>query len=165
MSQSPHSSPSAEHLLQSAVLPQKLFLPLGLIGFPDLVECSLKAVSESPPFLLIQGLADGSPEFVVMQPEGVIHGYELTLRDEDCEELGIQQASDVLVLNIVTIRSLNPQYVTVNLAGPVIVNRRTGKGRQIIFSDSHRYSTEHVLVDQRGASAGQAVGPSSVPNA
>jgi flagellar assembly factor FliW len=138
---------------------------MGLIGFPNLVEFSLKTVADSPPFLLMQGLAEGAPEFVVMQPEGVVDPYELTLRDEDCEELGIEKAADALVLNIVTIRSLTPQYVTVNLAGPVIINRRSGKGRQIIFSNSHRYSTEHVLVDQRGAPSNSSAGEPALPNA
>ncbi len=164
MAQSPQPASVSDKTGQNPVLPQRLFLPLGLIGFPNLVEFSLKAVTDSPPFLLMQGLAQGAPEFVVMQPEGVIDRYELTLRDEDCEELGIEKAADALVLNIVTIRSIDPQHVTVNLAGPVIINRRTGRGRQIIFSDSHRYSTEHVLVNQRSAVPEEGPGAGTTPS-
>jgi flagellar assembly factor FliW len=125
---------------------------MGLIGFSAFTEFTLERVADSPPFLLMQAMGEGAPEFVVIQPEGVLADYELTLRDEDCDELGIENPDDVLVLNIVTIRSMAPQHVTVNLAGPVIVNRKSGRGKQIIFSQSHKFSTEHVLVDQRGKS-------------
>lgn len=130
-------------------LPRKLTLPLGLIGFSEYTEYSLEAVPGSPPFLLMQAVGDGAPEFVVMQPEGMIENYQLVLRDEDCDALGIGGAADALVVNIVTIRSMNPQHVTVNLAGPVVINRATGRARQIILTNGQRYSTEHVLVDQR----------------
>ncbi len=151
MSQSSPSIASSGSVETGSALPQKLHFPLGLIGFPQWTEFSLEVVRESPPFLLMQAVGEGAPEFVVMQPGGVLPDYELTLRDEDCEALGIQRASDATVLNIVTIRSANPQYVTVNLAGPVIVNRASGRGRQIILVNNRGYSTEHVLVDQREA--------------
>jgi flagellar assembly factor FliW len=43
--------------------------------------------------------------------------------------------------------------VTVNLAGPLVVNRSTLLGQQIILSGSSAHSTEHTLVDQRGGSS------------
>ncbi len=136
---------------------------MGLIGFPHLTDFTLEAVKESPPFLLMQAEGDGAPEFVVMQPGGVVSDYKLTLRDEDCEALGISREAEALVLNIVTIRSLNPQHVTVNLAGPVIINKLSGKGRQIILMNNQGYSTEHVLVDERQKEQreGAAVAPSA----
>jgi flagellar assembly factor FliW len=54
-----------------------------------------------------------------------------------------------MVLNIVAIHSHEPQYVTVNLVGPIVVNRRTMIGQQVIIENSSDFSIEHVLVDQR----------------
>jgi flagellar assembly factor FliW len=130
-------------------LPRVVRLPMGLIGFSEFTEFSLQSAPGCPPFLLLQARGEGAPEFVVMQPEGVIGGYELFLSDEDCESLDLGHASEALVLNIVTIRSMTPPFVTVNLAGPVIVNRKSGRGKQIICTQGTRYSTEYVLVDQR----------------
>jgi flagellar assembly factor FliW len=41
--------------------------------------------------------------------------------------------------------------VTVNLVGPLVVNRATGIGCQVIISNGSDYSIDHVLVDERGA--------------
>jgi flagellar assembly factor FliW len=54
-----------------------------------------------------------------------------------------------MVLNIVAIHSHDPQHVTVNLVGPVVVNRHTLIGQQVIIENSSEFSIEHVLVDQR----------------
>jgi flagellar assembly factor FliW len=84
---------------------------------------------------------------------GVVDGYEVVLSDEESEALGISSPEDAMVLNIVTIHSMDPTFVTVNLAGPLVVNRSTLVGHQIILSGSSAHSTEHTLVDQRGGSS------------
>ena len=89
--------------------------------------------------------------FLVIEPNGFIPGYELELCDEDAESLRIETGDDALVLNIVTVHSLTPQHVTVNLVGPVVVNRQTLIGRQVIIANSDRCSTHHTLVDERQA--------------
>ena len=72
--------------------------------------------------------------------------------DEESEALGIRSAEDAMVLNIVTIHSMDPAFVTVNLAGPLVVNRSTLLGQQVILSGHNSYSTEHVLVGQQDVS-------------
>ena len=92
-----------------------------------------------------------------MEPAGWVDDYKIVLRDEDVESLRITSPEDVLVLNIVAVHSHEPQYVTVNLVGPVIINRSTLIGQQVIIANSGDFSIEHVLVDQRpGAGAAQA---------
>ena len=60
-----------------------------------------------------------------------------------------RRAEDAQVLNIVTVHSSRPHFVTVNLVGPVVVNRHTNIGRQIIILNWSRYSSQHPLIDQR----------------
>lgn len=92
--------------------------------------------------------------FVVMEPQGIIPDYELELSEEDADALQIKSADDALVLNIVTIHSARPLYVTVNLVGPVILNRKTLVGKQSIVGKSTRYSVRHVLIDHRNSEEG-----------
>ena len=130
----------------------KLNFPFGLIGMRQFTRFTLQAAPESPPFSLLRAEGDESVEFVVMECLGVIDGYAVVLNDEESEALGISSAEDAMVLNIVTIRSMDPAFVTVNLAGPLVVNRSTLLGQQVILSGHNSYSTEHVLVGQRDVS-------------
>jgi flagellar assembly factor FliW len=43
--------------------------------------------------------------------------------------------------------------VTANLIGPLVVNRRTLIGKQVIIANSDKYSTVYPLIDERPAHA------------
>ena len=58
-----------------------------------------------------------------------------------------------MVLNIVTLQRQDPVEATANLIGPVIVNRRTRIGRQLVISNYSKYSAHHALVEQSQAPA------------
>lgn len=131
----------------------KLHFPFGLIGMRQFTRFELHPAPDSPPFSLLRAEGDESTEFVVLDCMGVVDGYEVVLSDEESEALGISSPEDAMVLNIVTIHSMDPTFVTVNLAGPLVVNRSTLLGQQIILSGSSAHSTEHTLVDQRGGSS------------
>ena len=130
----------------------KLYFPFGLIGMRQFTRFQLQAAPDSPPFSLLRVEGDESVEFVVLECLGLIDGYEVVLSDEESEALGIRSAEDAMVLNIVTIHSMEPAFVTVNLAGPLVVNRSTLLGQQVILSGAKSYSTEHVLVGQQDVS-------------
>ena len=57
-----------------------------------------------------------------------------------------------MVLNIVTLRRQNPVEATANLIAPLIVNRRTPIGRQLVISNYSRYSAHHAVVENPQAS-------------
>jgi flagellar assembly factor FliW len=44
-----------------------------------------------------------------------------------------------------------PVEATVNLVGPIVVNRRTRVGRQLVISNYSRYSAHHSLVENSQA--------------
>ncbi len=122
--------------------------PLGLIGLPDLQHLELVRPSESA-FLWLNSLEDPDFRFVVIEPGGVIDDYEIEISDDDLASIGCRAVGEaLLVLNLVTVRSLNPRHVTVNLAGPLIVNRETGIGKQIVVLNCARYSTSHPLIKE-----------------
>jgi flagellar assembly factor FliW len=56
-----------------------------------------------------------------------------------------------MILNIVTLRRQNPVEATANLIGPLVVNRRTRIGRQLVISNYSRYSANHALVENSQA--------------
>ena len=151
-------SPSAEHAAPAKLL---LRLPFGLIGLRQLTDFELEPLPDEFPFQVLRSRSNDAMEFIVVEPAEVVDNYSIALRSEDVEALSIADASDALVLNIVAIHSHEPQFVTINLVGPLVVNRRTMVGQQVIIANSTDFSIEHVLVDQRSQKDGLAGGPAN----
>lgn len=125
---------------------QTLRLPLGLIGFPDSRTFELLFEPDQLPFRWLRLLGPEELHFVVIEPGGIIPDYQPELYDEDAAFLGIQDPSDALVLNIVTVNHTEPVTASVNLIGPIIINRRTGLAKQVVLSNHTRYDARFPLV-------------------
>lgn len=138
---------------QSSIERMQIEVPFGLIGLANLRRFELTFVEGGWPFLQMKSVSDEELSFIAIDPRGVIPGYELELSDEDAEALGLDNADDALVYNIATVYSSQPQYVTANLIGPVVVNRRTLIGKQVIIANSDKYSAMYPLIDERPARA------------
>ena len=122
----------------------------GFIGLPEVKQLEIVNLSESWPLTTLRSPDPQGLHFLAIEPHDFIPGYVLELNDIDTEALGIARVEDALVFNIVTVHSAEPQFVTTNLIGPVVVNRVTGLARQVIITNSDQYSARHVLVDERG---------------
>jgi flagellar assembly factor FliW len=131
----------------------ELILPQGLIGFPEYRRAELLYSSDHLPFLWMRLHGPDVLHFVVVEPNGLIPGYEPEMFDEDASQLDLRDATDALVLNIVTIRRKQPLEATVNLIGPLVVNRRTRVGRQRVIANHTRYGAQHPLPENMLASA------------
>jgi flagellar assembly factor FliW len=138
-------------LTQPALETIQIEVPFGLIGLTNLRRFELTLVEDCWPFVQMKSVGDEELHFLAIDPRGVISGYDLELNDDDAEALGLEDEDDALVYNIATVHSAKPQYVTANLIGPVVVNRRTLIGKQVIIANSDRHSTVHALIDERQA--------------
>jgi flagellar assembly factor FliW len=131
----------------------ELILPQGIIGFPEYHRAELLYSAEHLPFLWMRLHGPDVLHFVVVEPNGLIPGYEPEMFDEDASQLDLRDAGDALVLNIVTIRSKRPLNATINLIGPLVVNRRTRVGRQRVIANHGRYGAQHPLHEDTLATA------------
>ncbi len=131
----------------------ELILPQGIIGFPNYHRAELLYSADRLPFLWMRLHGPDTLHFVVIEPGGIVPGYEPEIFDEDAAQLGLRDAADAMVLNIVTLRRQQPVEATVNLIGPIIVNRRTRVGRQRVIANHGRYSAQHPLVENPQAAA------------
>src|SRR3989442_379014 len=105
-------------------------LPGGLLGFEKVNDYVLLGNPEEAPFLWLKMEADPNLAFVVVEPSLVVEDYRPEINDDDAKALNIEEPSDVMLLNIATVH--RDGTATVNLKGPIVVNRRTGVGKQII---------------------------------
>jgi flagellar assembly factor FliW len=131
----------------------ELILPQGIIGFPEYRRAELLYSADHLPFVWMRLHGPDVLHFVVVEPSGLIPGYEPEMFDEDASQLDLRDAADALVLNIVTIRRKQPLEATVNLIGPLVVNRRTRVGRQRVIANHSRYGAQHPLPENMLASA------------
>jgi len=123
-------------------------LPSGLIGFEQYKTAEILYQSDHLPFLWLKLIGPSDfLHFVVIEPGGLIAGYEPELFEDHAMTLDLNNASEAMILNIVTLKRQNPLEATVNLVGPIVINRRTRVGRQLVISNYSRYSAHHSLVE------------------
>ncbi len=118
-------------------------LPLGLLGFEQIKDYSLLADPAEKPFAWLRVAHDTSLAFVVIDPFVVNPDYKPEIPPADVEFLEIKEANEALMLGIVTIHGQN--RATMNLKGPVVINRRTHTGKQVIIANAADYSVQHPL--------------------
>ena len=127
----------------------QFFMPEGLIGLPDFNKFELIVDPESLPFVVLRAVEGDEIQIPAVEPLGLVENYRLDIGDADAEMLGLVGAdANPLILNVATIKSYEPQKVTLNLAAPILINRRTRVGKQVVLLNYQSYSTTHVLIDE-----------------
>jgi flagellar assembly factor FliW len=119
-----------------------IHMPAGLLGFEDIKRFVLLSNPEDAPFSWFQVLDDSSLAFLVLPPFGALPDYQPEISDEDCAYLGIKKPTDALIYNIVTLRG---ETATVNLKGPIVINRFTLRGKQVVLQNAPNFSVRHPL--------------------
>lgn len=126
--------------------PVEFQLPAGMIGFSEAMRLEVILNPEELPFMWLRSVDNHALSFIVIEPHAVINGYAIELTDDDAARLEIERPEDLYVFNVVNFKPDRPEAATVNLIGPVLVNRRTLKGRQLIISNYADYSARHPLI-------------------
>ncbi|MDV4149724.1 flagellar assembly protein FliW [Clostridium sp. AL.422] len=110
----------------------------GIPGFQDLKKFVIKEVGEDSPFSILQSLEDREIGFVLVSPFLVYDDYEINLKDEIINNLGIKSSEEVLLYSLVTLNS-TVKEITANLKAPLVINIRNKKGQQyIIDKDTYK---------------------------
>ena len=120
----------------------------GLLGFPDATLFVRVPVDDAEGWLWLQSTTDRELAFLAIVPFRFFPDYDIELADADVDVLELDDPSDAEVLALVTVRhneSGGISAVTANLLGPLVINRRTGLGRQVVLSDSQHSTREPVV--------------------
>ncbi len=119
-----------------------VLLPYGLLGFERVKNYSLLTKPGEEPFLWLQMLQEPKHAFLVLPPGFVVPDYQPDLDDQDAAFLDLSDPADAFILNIVTLRAGRG---TLNLKGPIVINRRTWIGKQVIPRNAVQYPVRHAL--------------------
>jgi flagellar assembly factor FliW len=118
-------------------------MPFGLLGFEHVKQYILLANPDEAPFMWFQMLDDAKRAFLVAPPSQVVPDYRPDISDDEVDFLELTDPADAFLLNIVTLRGSG--QATINLKGPVVINRRTLVGKQVIPTNAAQYSLHHPL--------------------
>ena len=131
--------------LDSSISQNKISLPQGLFGFSKIRNMELMFDKEELPFMWLREEQENGLAFVVLEPGGVLPDYSVEIADADIKVLGITGPEDTMILNIVTLLPEQSSKISLNLVGPIIVNRKTLVGKQCIINNHEDYSARHIL--------------------
>ncbi|HET9728202.1 MAG TPA: flagellar assembly protein FliW [Acidimicrobiia bacterium] len=107
--------------------------PAGLPGFPNAHQFELAPWGPpGSPFLLLSSSDDPDVGFVVVPPWVFYPDYEFELDSSTAERLGLSNSEDAVVFAVVTLRD-RPEDSTLNLLGPIVVNRFTHEAAQVVL--------------------------------
>jgi flagellar assembly factor FliW len=123
--------------------PITIQFPYGLLGFERVKNYILLANRQEEPFMWLRMVDATRKAFLIVSPFLAIPDYQPDIPESDAEYLGLQQPADALVFNICTLRG--PGRATINLKGPLVVNRHTMIGKQVIPDNAVRYALNHPL--------------------
>ena len=127
---------------------QVLSLPWGLLGFEDLRSWALLDAAQ-PPFYWLQSLERPEIAFVLIDPRTFRPDYEPGADPAELAALELASDEERLVFAIVTIPAESTR-MSANLQGPLLINRRTRVGRQLVSVDP-RWGVRHVIADELAA--------------
>jgi flagellar assembly factor FliW len=136
---------SSNQDLDSSVSRNRISLPQGLFGFSQIRFMDLMFDKEELPFMWLREEEEDGLAFVVIEPGGVLPDYSLEIADGDINVLGITGPEDTMILNIVTLLPEQPSKISLNLVGPIIVNRKSLVGKQCIINNHEDYSARHII--------------------
>jgi len=126
---------------------QIIDFPDGILGF-DFVKkfVIIDTENQNSPFKWMQAYDEKDLAFVIIRPVDFMKDYDLVISQSDYEAVQASSAEELIVFAIVTIPE-NPEKMTANLQGPIIITPVKRLGRQAI-SMSDKYKVRHSILEE-----------------
>ena len=106
----------------------------GIPGFEQLKKFEFEDIGADIPMKLMRSVGEQEVSLLVASPFIFYPEYEWELAESAKQELGIASEKDVEVWSIITIPD-DPAAATINLLAPIVLNRTTKLGKQLILHD------------------------------
>ena len=116
----------------------------GIPGFDNFKKFAIVTVKEHLPFEWLVCVEDPHLRFAVVNPMLFMPDYNPKISKFQLEDLNVKDAEDLKILAIITIKQ-DIKESTANLVGPIFINIREKRGKQIIIDDD-AYSTQEKII-------------------
>jgi len=120
----------------------------GIFGFSEMKEFVLlyEGEEEKSPFAWLQALNDPLVCLPLINPLVWFPEYAPEIDDDQIEKIGELRPEDLDIYTVVVVPE-NIKEMTTNLRAPILINRLTKKGIQVIVNDEE-YAIKHNLYNQ-----------------
>jgi flagellar assembly factor FliW len=108
----------------------------GLLGFPDKNNYIILEHKPGSPFLWLQSTDTPDLAFVMINPFLMKTDYLKDLSPEEENLLKNGNDEEIIVFTLVTIPRGDIKKATVNLMGPIIIESKSRKARQVILANT-----------------------------
>jgi flagellar assembly factor FliW len=122
-----------------------LHMPAGLLGFPEVKEYLIVDPEPALPVKWLQARDELHLAFVITDPFCLLPDYQVDLSHLDLMDVGAPDTTNLFLVAIVTLPREPTTYPTVNLQGPVLINRTNGWAKQLVLVQG-TYHTHHPLL-------------------
>lgn len=118
------------------------YFPSGILAFEDLSEYALLHSPENSNFSWLQSLQDSSIAFIIFPLQKLLSSYIPQIAENEIKEvLQANSLQECEIWNIVTIPSGDPQEMTINQQGPILLvtakDTKKNLGGQFISMDEN----------------------------
>ena len=121
-------------------------MPEGMLGFSEITRYVMIQHRDGSPFLWYQAVDEPNLAFVVVDAFTFFPDYEVIMSSEDVEVLNCDKPGDLAVFLVVVIPD-NPEDMTANLRGPLVVNVSNKVAKQVVLTDE-KYSPHHSIMEE-----------------
>lgn len=118
----------------------------GLYGFEHAKRFCLIDHNGKSSFRWLQCLDSPGLAFVVVSPYDFFANYEVELEEQEANAIELRAPEDAVILNLVTLGP-DPKEATANLVGPIVLNAKTRKAKQVVLANQ-AYNTKHRLLPE-----------------
>lgn len=122
----------------------QVHIPAGLLGFPAITQYRLVDPDPDCPLKWLQAQHKTPLAFVIIDPFLCLPDYHIELTQGDLMDVQADALSTLFLVAIVTLPRDDSSTPTVNLQGPVLINRANGWAKQLVLIHEP-YQTQHPL--------------------
>lgn len=113
----------------------------GLLGLEESTTSMVLIQFDESPYFWLHSTTDPDVAMIVVDPWQFWPDYEIDIPEPVEQDLGFVDPSEVEVMVLVSIRSApsaeGKPEVSANLLGPLVVNSKTRKGRQLVLENAN----------------------------
>ena len=122
-----------------------LHMPAGLLGFPEVKEYLIVDPEPALPVKWLQARDELQLAFVITDPFSLLPDYQVDVSPLDLMDVGATDTTVLFLVAIVTLPREPTTLPTVNLQGPILINRANGWAKQLVLVQG-TYHTHHPLI-------------------
>jgi flagellar assembly factor FliW len=114
-----------------------LTFPSGLLGFPEWTSYVILDHDTDAPFKWLHCVEESSLAFVVIDPALFNPNYQVEISPEARFEVEGNETDELSLVVILTVPSDDPTAMTANLRGPLLMNPRTRRCKQLVLTEDY----------------------------